>query len=237
MFRKTTLTTLLASSAVVLAVSSPAFADKKDRAQEAIAAAEAKLHTAESLGTGVEVPAATASARAALATAREDLKSGHKSQAIEDAIHAQALADTAIGELQRRKNAALADARAAERDRAEAARAQVDAAKDQVAAAQVQAGTAQVQAETAQQQAAEANARAERAEQAAAASAADAAAARAAAVQTPAPTEVQTTVTTQHRGAVAHRSTKTRVVKRTATTAAVPASSTEQVTTTVTQQR
>jgi len=223
MVRKTLFTSLLASSAVMLAVSTPAFADKKDRAQEAIAAAEAKVHTAESLGAGVEVPAATASARAALATAKEQLASGHKSASIDQAIQAQALADTAIGELQRRKNDTLAAARASERASAEAAR-------DQAAVAANQVDSARQRADTAQQQAADANARAEAAQQAAANSAADAAAARAAAAVQPAPSQVETTVTTQQRGPV-HRSTRTKVTKRT-TTAVHPAPASEQTTTT-----
>ena len=72
-------------SAVCLAVVAPsaAYADKKDRAQEAIAAAEAKLHTAEGIGAGVETPTVTANARAALLTAKENLAAGHKSLAIE----------------------------------------------------------------------------------------------------------------------------------------------------------
>ncbi|MDB5425498.1 MAG: hypothetical protein JWQ29_2914, partial [Phenylobacterium sp.] len=113
MLRKTLFASLLASSAMALAVTTPAHADKRDRAQEAIAAAEAKIHTAESIGTSTEAPRATAEARAALATAKEDLASGHKSPAIEEAIRASALADTAIGQLQQRKDQSLAAAQAA----------------------------------------------------------------------------------------------------------------------------
>ena len=116
MLRNRLITSLLASSALALAVAAPAFADKKDRAQESIAAAEAKIHTAESLGTGVELPAATAQARAALARAKEDLRSGRKSVSIDESIQAAALADTAIGELQRRKDAAVAQARTAQHE-------------------------------------------------------------------------------------------------------------------------
>jgi hypothetical protein len=177
-----------------LAIATPVYAGKADRARQAIAAAEAKIHTAESIGTSTEVPRVTAEARAALASAHEDLAAGDKSASISEAIWAQALADTAIGELQRRKD--------------ESAVAAQDAA---------------------QRQAADANARAEAAQQAAATSAADAAAARnaaAAAAQTP-QTQVDTTVTTQQRGA--HRSTRT--VTRRATTPA-PASSSEVTTST-----
>jgi hypothetical protein len=229
MLRTTLLTSFLASSALALAVT-PALADKKDRAHEAIAAAEAKLRTAESLGTGVEVPAATAAARAALATAHEDLASGRKSASIDDAIRASALADTAIGELQRRKDAAVVAAHETERERVAAAHDQAASAHDQASAAQQQAAAAQQQALTSQQQAAEANARAAAAEQAAASSAADAAAARAAAAAQPA--QVETTVTTQHRGAV-HRSTKTHVTRR-ATAPAATSSTSDEVTTTTT---
>lgn len=195
MLRNTVFSSLLASTAIVMAVAAPAHAGERDRAREAIAAADAKIHTAETLGAGVETPAATAEARALLATAREDLERGHKSESIEHAIHAQALADTATGELQRRKNDSLAAARA-----------------DQ----QATAAQAQDQVMSAQQQAADANARANAAEQAAARSAADAEAARNAAAAAQAPAQVDTTVTTQH-PATTSRSTHTRVVRRTTT--------------------
>jgi len=211
MLRNTVFSSLLASTALAMAVASPAHAGERDRAREAIAAADAKIHTAETLGAGVETPAATAEARALLATAREDLERGHKSEAIDHAIHAQALADTATGELQRRKNDSLAAAQA----------------EQQATAAQ-----AQDQVLSAQQQAADANARANAAEQAAARSAADAEAARNAAAAAQTPAQVETTVTTQH-AAPARRTTHTRVVKRTTTAArAAPATTSDQVTTT-----
>lgn len=233
MLRKTLFASLLASSALTLALAGPAgAASQSDRAREAIAAAEAKIHTAETLGTSVDAPRDTADARAALAAAKENFKSGHKEPAIQDAIHAQALADTAIGVSQQRKNNALTSAREDQRASADAARDQVAAAQDQAAAAQDQAVSAQQQAATAQQQAAEANARAESAQQSAASSAADAAAARNAAALTAAqtPPQVETTVTTQRAGAAPHATTrtKTRVTRR----AAAPAVATEQVTTT-----
>ena len=130
MLRKTLFTSLLASSALALAIAGPAHAGKKDRAQEAIAAAEAKLHTAEGIGTGVEVPSATAQSRAALMRAKEDLKAGHKSSAIDEAIRASALADTAVGELQRRKNASIDQAHENERATAAAAQAVVQESAD-----------------------------------------------------------------------------------------------------------
>jgi hypothetical protein len=208
MLRKTLFASLLASSAIALAVTTPAQAGKGDRADEAIAAAEAKLHTAESLGTSTEVPRATAEARAALATAREYRAAGHKSSSIQAAIRASALADTAIGELQRRKDDTVA------------------AVQEGASAAQEQAAAAQQQAATAQQQAADANLRADAAQQSAAMSAADAAAARnaatAAALSSP---QVETTVTTQQPSS--RRSKSTHVTRRVTTTTApaVPAPS------------
>lgn len=209
MLYRTLFVSLLASSAIGLAVASPAHAGKGDRADEAIAAAEAKIHTADTIGAGVEAPSATADAKAALAVAKENRIRGRKTMAINAAIRASALADTAIGQAQQRKDDALAANQAAERDRA-------DAAQDQ--------------ASMAQQQAADANNRAAAAQQAAATSAADAAAARNAATLAAQsqPARVETTVTTQQRGGVA-RSTRTKVVKRTVAPAPAP------VTTTTTQ--
>jgi hypothetical protein len=219
--KKLFVTALFASSAVALAFATPvSAADKTDRAQEAIAAADAKIHTAESLGTGVDAPRETADARAALAMAREDLKSHHRSEAIEAAIHASALADTAIGDLQRHQAQASAAARESQRDA--------------VAAAQDQAATAQQQAATAQQQAADANARADAAQDSAARSAADAAAARDAAAHLAAqPPQVQTSVTTQQTTGV-HHATHTVVKRRATTTTAPVTNSSSSVTTTTT---
>ena len=70
MSHRTLFASLLASSALALAVTTPAAAGKADRAREAIAAAEAKLHTAESVGAASEVPAATADASLPAACAR-----------------------------------------------------------------------------------------------------------------------------------------------------------------------
>ncbi len=213
--KKLFVTALFASSAAAMAFTAPVWAaDKTDRAQEAIAAADAKVHTAESLGTGADAPRETADARAALAMAREDLKSHHRSAAIEEAIHASALADTAIGDLQRHQGQAAVAAR-------ESQRAAVAAAQDQAASAQ--------------QQAADANARADAAQLSAARSAEDAAAARDAAAhiaQTPAP-QVETSVTTeQHSGT--HHVTHTRVKRRTTTTTTAPPAPESSVTTTTT---
>ena len=225
MHRNTIFASLLASSALTLAFANPAAAaGTSDRAREAIAAAEAKIHTAETLGASTHAPRDTADARAALAMAKEDFKSGHKEPAIRDAIRASALADTAIGTAQQHKDDAIASAR-------EDQRATAEAAQDQVAAAHDQAAAAQDQAVAAQQQAAAANARAESAQTSAAASAADAAAARNAAAmtaaQTPPAPQVETTVTTQRAGAT-HRTTRTKGTHRPATTG----TTSEKVTTT-----
>ena len=56
MLRKTIFASLLLSSAMTLAIATPAAAGTKERARDAIAAAEAKIHTAESLGAGAEEP-------------------------------------------------------------------------------------------------------------------------------------------------------------------------------------
>jgi hypothetical protein len=238
MLRKTIFASLLASSALSLAIATPAAAGKTDRAREAIAAAEAKIHTAENLGAPESAPRDIAEARAALATAKEDFDSHHREDAIRVAIHAQAMADTAIGIAQQHKNAAIASAREAQRESDAAARDQVAAARGEAAEAAAQAqgqvNAAREQAAQAQQQAADANARAAAAEQAAAASAADAEAARAAAaaIQTP---QVETTVTTRH-SATAHRrhATRTTVRRHTSTThsTAPGTASSDEVTTT-----
>lgn len=193
---------LLAASAMIAGFSAPAHAEgKADRARKAIAAAEAKIDTADQLGTAEFRPGETAQAKAALAHAKENLSAGHKPEAIDDAIHAQALADTAIGMMQKHQ------AQVADRQAAHTAAALADA---------------QGQAVQAQSQVDAANARADMAAAAAQSSAAEAASARQAAAlavanqQPPAPTTVQTTVTTQ--GATKARVKKTtvkRVARRT----------------------
>src|SRR5580700_1812896 len=126
MLAKTTLASLVASSAMTLAIATPAAANKMtDRAHEAIAAAEAKIHIAESVGASTEAPRDTAEARAALASAKEDFASGQKEPAIQEAIRASALADTVIGLSQQHKDAAIASAREAQRATADTARDQV----------------------------------------------------------------------------------------------------------------
>ncbi len=195
MFRKTLFAPFLAASAMAAALATPAQAGKADRAREAIAAADAKIHTAESMGAGSEMPHQTADARAALATAREKLAAGHKSTSISEAIRASSLADAAIGEMQRHQDRTLADERQAQ--------------TESVAAAQQQ--TAQ-----AQQQTADANARANMAQQSAAVSASEAATARNAALvsaMTP-PAQMQTTVTTEQMARVGKQpATRTKVTR------------------------
>ncbi len=98
MFRKF-VTPLLAASALAL-TASPAYAGKEDRARAAIAAAEAKIHTAETMGAGSQLPRDTANARAALAIAREHFSADRNAESIAAAIRAQTLADAAIGVFQ-----------------------------------------------------------------------------------------------------------------------------------------
>jgi hypothetical protein len=205
MFRKSLIAPLLAATAMALTVS-PAYAGKADRAREAIAAAEAKIHTAEQMGSATDMPERTAEARAALARAKENLSASHKSTAINDAIHASALADATIGEMQRRKDAAVADANASRE-------AGVSAAQQQAVAAQGQA--------------ADANARAAAAENSAARSAAEANAARIAAQSQQA--QVETTVTTQQ--PAPRRGARTVTRKTTTTRTAPPATATTTTTT------
>lgn len=197
MLRKTLFAPLLAATALTLTV--PAHAvGSEDRARTAIAAAEAKVHTAERLGASTSMPDATAEARAALAMARENFERDRNSDAIEDAVRAQALAEAAIGRMENSKQQALADERAD---------------------ADAQVSAANRQALSAQQQAADANARAASAESSAASSAIQAQAARdqAALAQAEAAraAQVETTVTTQQPAAASRRATRT-VVKKTA---------------------
>ena len=180
---------------IALAAAPAAAEGKKDRAQEAVAAARAKVEIANKLGATGEVPRLQAAAAAALRTAEEDLKGNHKDQAIADANRAEQLAEEAIGYTQRNQ-AANADA-------------QVNAATAGAAAAQDQAAQAQAAADAA-------NARAASAEQAAAAAQADAAAARAAppvVVTTPAPATTAT-VTTETTAPAAPAATTRKVVRK-----------------------
>lgn len=200
MHRSRTLTGLLLAGAMAAGFAAPAQAGKSDRAAQAIAAAQAKIESARTVGAGTELPRRIAAAQAELARASEAKQSGHNEEAIQIAIHAGAMADAALGETAARKDA--------------------DAAATQ-AAAQNQTAAAQSQAEAARADAAAANARAEAAQQAAQQSAQQAAAATQAAVtaaQTPSPapaaepTKVETTVTTATRATGARHTVKKKVV-------------------------
>lgn len=227
MLRHKILAALLATSALSFAALPATAASTKDQARAAVAAADAKVHTAEDLNTATQAPRDTADARAALTMAHDSYNAGRHEQAIENAIRAQAAADAAIGLAQQHKDNALAAARADQRATSEAAR-------DQVAAAQDQADVATQQSAAAQQQAAEANARADAAQNSAAASAADAAAARNAAMiaaQNPAAAPVvETTITTQKSGVAPRGATTRKVVRR--ATGPVAAAPSEKITAT-----
>ncbi|WP_421837509.1 hypothetical protein [Novosphingobium sp.] len=172
---------LLMATALCLSFAAPAYAEgKADRARAAIAEAQTKIDTAESLGTSTAQPGRTAEANAALARAKENLAAGHKPEAIADAIHASALADTALGQMQ--KNAAQHN---------EAVQAQAQDQANGMARAQMNVDAAHMQTDMA-------NDRANRAENAAAASASDAAISRNAAMAAQAqPMQVQTTTSTE----------------------------------------
>jgi hypothetical protein len=211
MLRKSLIAPLLAASAMALTVT-PAHAGKADRAREAIAAAEAKIHTAEQMGAATDLPERTAAARAMLAKAKENLEASNKSTSINQAIEAQALADATIGEMQKRKEMAIANANAAR--------------SEEVAAAQQQALTAQQQAE-------QASARAALAQQQAANSAAEANAARNA-LAAEQQAQVETTVTTQQSGSAPRRAART-VTRKTTTKRSATAPVATTTTTTVRQ--
>jgi hypothetical protein len=198
------ITPLLAASALAV-VATPAYAGKEDRARAAIAAAEAKLHTAETMGVGTQMPDDAARARAALAMARENFKADHNEAAITSAIRASSIADAAIGHMQQDNQQAMASQQAT-------------------------ADAASQQASVAQQDAAAANARAAMAERSAAASAAEAQSARGALA---AQQDVETTVTTQQPTRTT-RPVKTTVKRTTARRSIAPSGQTT-TTTTVTQ--
>jgi hypothetical protein len=194
------LTLSTAALSTALLFSSPALAaGKADRARAAIAEATGKVDAAAKVGTGGDAPRLNAEASAMLRQAKQNLASGHKEEAFDDANRASQLADTAIGVSQR---------------------ARTEGEKTQRANAEASAAVAQ-------QDAAAANARADAAQQAAAASAADAAAARATppvVIAAPAPAPASTTITTAEtvttpaavRQATAKRTVKRRVVRHTA---------------------
>src|ERR1700712_262104 len=83
--------------ALALIMTAPAYAaGKGDRAQQAIAAAQAKLETARASGAATDMPEEFARAQQALADAREDVSAGKKEDAIMAANHSAALADAVV---------------------------------------------------------------------------------------------------------------------------------------------
>jgi hypothetical protein len=214
---------VLGAASLLALASTPVLAEgKHDRAEQAIAAAHAKIDAANRVGAGMNSPHLAATAEAALRTAEEDLSAGHKENAIRDAIRAQQLADTALNQAQAAHVQAVADNRAAAN------------------AAQAQAVDANARAQAASAQTDVANARADAAAQAAASAAADAQNARAAVVEAQAQAQPQpqpqattvTTETTKSSGARVVHSAPKKVVKR-STTTVVPRT-TETTKTTVT---
>ncbi len=180
----------VALSSLMLAPSPVVAAGKADRARAAIAEATGKVDAAAKVGTSGDAPRLSAEASAMLRQAKQDLASGHKEQAFDDANRASQLADSAIG--------------VSQRARTEAEQAQRASAENSAAAAQ--------------QDAAAANARADAAQQAAAAAAADAAAARAAppvVIAAPAPTSTTVTTAESVTTPVATRTTTTKTKKAT----------------------
>lgn len=141
-----------ALSACLMVLATPAFAEgKADRARAAIAEASGKIDAADKAGVASETPHLTAQASAALRAAQEDLKAGHKEDAIAAANHASELADIALGEAnkhhaEQRANAAAATA-AAQQDSA-AANARADSAQQAAAAAAADAAAARAAAAT-----------------------------------------------------------------------------------------
>jgi hypothetical protein len=130
-------------SGVALIAGPPALGQgKKDRAQEAVAAAQAKVDAASKLGAAGEVPRLLAEAQGALRTAQEDLARDKKTDAIADANRASTLADQALGESQRAKlNRARDDKQASDAAAADAARSAADA-NARAAAAEADANAA-----------------------------------------------------------------------------------------------
>jgi hypothetical protein len=136
----------IASCLALLAT--PALAGKADRARSAIAEARGKIDAANKLGISGETPRLQAEAESSLRSAQESLKSGHKERSIAEAHHASELADTALGEAQRRKIEGERDQRAGAEAAAAAAlqqsadaNARADAAQQDAAAARAAAAT------------------------------------------------------------------------------------------------
>lgn len=141
------LTGLLAMSATPAAAQG-----KKTRAEAAVAAARAKVETANALGALGEVPHLQSQARAMLHQAEEDLAGDHKEQAIADANHASEMADRAIGESERVKRMQAQAGRADAMNAASAAQNDAAAANARAEAAERAAADAARQAEMARNQ-------------------------------------------------------------------------------------
>ncbi len=143
----------------VSALSTPAFAGKNDRAQEAIAVAKSKIEAADKLGASAEAAGLQMRARDSLRTAQDLLSHGKKDAAILEATHSGELADQALVMTDKRKVGAARDAQAdaqgaamdAQRSAARS-EANADAAQQAAAAADTRAAAAQQQAATAQAQ-------------------------------------------------------------------------------------
>src|SRR5262245_46206647 len=108
---KMTFAPLLAATALVLSV--PAHAGgAEDRARIAIAEAQAKIETAEGMGSATSMPRETADARAALELAQAKFKADRNDDALEAAVRAKSIADATIGQLQHNKEQAAVDSNA-----------------------------------------------------------------------------------------------------------------------------
>ncbi len=174
----------------VSAMSTPAFAGKNDRAQEAIAVAKGKIEAADKVGAAAEAGGLQMQARDSLLKAQALLSDGKKDAAILEATHSGNLADQALVIADKRKVGAERGARM----------------------------DAEAAAANAQQSAASADARANSAEQSAATANAQADAMRNApppapvVVQAPAPTTTTTVATSEEREVV--RTAPKPVVRR-----------------------
>ncbi len=126
--------------AALVAMPVTAFAEgKTDQARKAIAAAQAKIDAANTVGAAGDAPRFQHEAVAALQLARDELAHHDKDAAIRDAQHASQLADMALSASSR---ARLNDQQAA----TDAAQRQAAAANDRAADAQASAAAAQADA-------------------------------------------------------------------------------------------
>lgn len=81
---------------LIIAMPSVALANDVDRANSAIAVAQSKIQTGDSLGVTARAADIQARARTALQTARDEQTKHHQIQAIHAAENSDALADLAI---------------------------------------------------------------------------------------------------------------------------------------------